>query len=189
MSALASLERFGEEDLVFINWRSCRHCLQNKWPLVGSKRIWDTLIYEVKTFSCTICWQSYLHSILILKSNSSYTNCDLQIYFLVPKCASQGPTAFKFWCHKSCQLFRTPLTEGMLTKVERARGAGKLLFPDLNDDIHEGNELEMQFSNTWSSWNWAVTLMHRHLWIYQQYLNPTLDQILVLKYQMIVCLF
>ena len=38
--------------------------------------------------------------------------------------------------------------------------------------IHKGNELEMQFSNTWSSWNWAVTLMHRHLWIYQQYLNP-----------------
>ena len=33
MSALASLERFGEEDLVFINWRSCRHCLQNEWPL------------------------------------------------------------------------------------------------------------------------------------------------------------
>ena len=25
---------------------------------------------------------------------------------------------------------------------------GKLIFPDLNDDIHEGNELEMQFSNT-----------------------------------------
>ena len=33
MSALASLERFGEEDIVFINWRSCRHCLQNEWPL------------------------------------------------------------------------------------------------------------------------------------------------------------
>ena len=35
MSALASLERFGEEDLVFINWRSCRHCLQNEWPLLS----------------------------------------------------------------------------------------------------------------------------------------------------------
>ena len=31
--ALANLERFGEDDLVFINWRSCRHCLQNEWPL------------------------------------------------------------------------------------------------------------------------------------------------------------
>ena len=30
MSALASLEMFGEEDLVFINWRLCRHCLQNE---------------------------------------------------------------------------------------------------------------------------------------------------------------
>ena len=45
-------------------------------------------------------------------------------------------------------IFRTPLTEGILTKVESARGARKLLFPDLNDDIHQGNELEMQFSNT-----------------------------------------
>ena len=33
MSALASLERFGEEYLVFINWSLCRHCLQNEWPL------------------------------------------------------------------------------------------------------------------------------------------------------------
>ena len=32
MSALASFEMFGEEDLIFINWRSCRHCLQNEWP-------------------------------------------------------------------------------------------------------------------------------------------------------------
>ena len=38
--------------------------------------------------------------------------------------------------------FRTPLAEGILTKVERTRRAKKLLFPDLNDDIHEGNELE-----------------------------------------------
>ena len=37
MSALASLERFGEENLVFINWRSCRHCLQNEWPLREKK--------------------------------------------------------------------------------------------------------------------------------------------------------
>ena len=35
MSALASLDRFGEGDLVFINQRSCRHCLQNEWPLVN----------------------------------------------------------------------------------------------------------------------------------------------------------
>ena len=33
MSALTSLERFGEEDLAFINWRSCRRCLQKEWPL------------------------------------------------------------------------------------------------------------------------------------------------------------
>ena len=33
MSALASLERFGKKDLVFINWRSCKHCLQNERPL------------------------------------------------------------------------------------------------------------------------------------------------------------
>ena len=34
MPGLASLKRFGEDDLVFINWRSCRHCLQNEWPLI-----------------------------------------------------------------------------------------------------------------------------------------------------------
>ena len=32
MSALANLERFGEEDPFSINWRSCRHCLQSEWP-------------------------------------------------------------------------------------------------------------------------------------------------------------
>ena len=35
MSALASLERFGEEDPFFINWRSCRYCLQSEWALHG----------------------------------------------------------------------------------------------------------------------------------------------------------
>ena len=33
MTAFASLERFSEEDFFFINWRSCRHCLQSEWPL------------------------------------------------------------------------------------------------------------------------------------------------------------
>ena len=33
MSALATLESFGEKYLVFLKWRSCRHCLQIKWPL------------------------------------------------------------------------------------------------------------------------------------------------------------
>ena len=33
MPAQASVERFGEKDLVFIKWRSCRHCFRNKWTL------------------------------------------------------------------------------------------------------------------------------------------------------------
>ena len=33
MSALASLERFGEKDPFFKKWRSCRHCLQSEWVL------------------------------------------------------------------------------------------------------------------------------------------------------------
>ena len=37
MSALASLERVGEEDLFFINWRWCRQCLQNEWPPLVNK--------------------------------------------------------------------------------------------------------------------------------------------------------
>ena len=40
MSALASLERFGEENLVFINWRYCRHGLKNKWPLACNLSVW-----------------------------------------------------------------------------------------------------------------------------------------------------
>ena len=27
------MERFREEYLIFLNWRLCRHCLQNEWPL------------------------------------------------------------------------------------------------------------------------------------------------------------
>ena len=34
MSGGDSLERFGEKDLVFIKWRSCRHCFKNEWTLV-----------------------------------------------------------------------------------------------------------------------------------------------------------
>ena len=34
MSALASLEKFGEEYLVFLNWKSYKHSLQNEWSLV-----------------------------------------------------------------------------------------------------------------------------------------------------------
>ena len=33
MSALASLERFGEKDTFFKKWRSCRRCLQSEKPL------------------------------------------------------------------------------------------------------------------------------------------------------------
>ena len=33
MPAGASLERFGDKDLVFINWRLCRHCFKNQWTL------------------------------------------------------------------------------------------------------------------------------------------------------------
>ena len=34
MSAGASLEKFGEKDLVFIKWRSCTHFFKNEWTLV-----------------------------------------------------------------------------------------------------------------------------------------------------------
>ena len=44
-SALASLERFGKEYLVLLNWRSCRHCLQNEWPLIGLQQKLLKLMY------------------------------------------------------------------------------------------------------------------------------------------------
>ena len=43
MSALNSLERFGEEDPFFIKWRSCRHCLQSEWPL--RRKIIQKILY------------------------------------------------------------------------------------------------------------------------------------------------
>ena len=47
MSALTSLERFCEEDLVFINWRLCRHCLQNEWSLCHFKKAWIKFDTEI----------------------------------------------------------------------------------------------------------------------------------------------
>ena len=29
------VERFGEKDLVFMKWRSCRHCFKNEWTLAS----------------------------------------------------------------------------------------------------------------------------------------------------------
>ena len=60
MSAMASLERFGEEDVIFINWRSCRHCLQNEWPLV------DTIHsrYQTKCYYASRCFQWQYHFLL-----------------------------------------------------------------------------------------------------------------------------
>ena len=53
---------------------------------------------------------------------------------------------------RSCLADLQNSTEGILTKVERTRRAKKLLFPDLNDDIHEGNELEMDLSGSLGKW-------------------------------------
>ena len=39
MSAGARLERFGEKDLVFIKWRSCRHCSRNLFISIS----WNSL--------------------------------------------------------------------------------------------------------------------------------------------------
>ena len=48
---------------------------------------------------------------------------------------------------RSCLADLHSSTEGILTKVERARRTRKVLFPNLNEDIHEGNELEMNKLN------------------------------------------
>ena len=72
MSALASLERFGEEYLVFLNWRSCRHCLQNEWPLVSKShhhcfwRIFFSFGNEW-TLQRTLDWSNLIHLRLVLQ--------------------------------------------------------------------------------------------------------------------------
>ena len=47
MPAGASLERFGEKDLVFIKWRLRRHCFKNKRTLVSTS--WNSLNDNKKT--------------------------------------------------------------------------------------------------------------------------------------------
>ena len=37
MSALASLEKFGEMGSFFKKWTSFRHCLQSEWALIGNE--------------------------------------------------------------------------------------------------------------------------------------------------------
>ena len=64
VSSLTSLERFGDKDFVFINWRLCRHCLQNEWPLVNliiSKTIYIYLSWKTNEFQSLIltpAWQN-----------------------------------------------------------------------------------------------------------------------------------
>ena len=49
MFAGASLERFGEKDIVFINWRSHRHCFKNEWTLGNNtQRSQKTLLKKNK---------------------------------------------------------------------------------------------------------------------------------------------
>ena len=48
---------------------------------IGSKKIWDELIYEVKTLSSTVFWSSCLHPIKF----KSCTNFELHEFFLFPK--------------------------------------------------------------------------------------------------------
>ena len=64
MSALASLERFDEEDLVFINLRSCRYCLQNEWPL-SMYYFHFLVVYGLDRYlSNPISYGNYMHFIL-----------------------------------------------------------------------------------------------------------------------------
>ena len=56
MSALASLERFGEEDPLFINWRSRRHCLQSEWPLLTVIVLVKQLFYCQYQYYIRWCW-------------------------------------------------------------------------------------------------------------------------------------
>jgi hypothetical protein len=50
MSALAILESFGEEDLVFKNSKLCRHCLQNEWPLMQAVLLGGQFMYWQQGF-------------------------------------------------------------------------------------------------------------------------------------------
>ena len=70
MSALASLERFGEEYFVFLNWRSCRHCglylfnwmfYQNWQNLVCSQTHNEELhFFENENVSISSFWKVFI---------------------------------------------------------------------------------------------------------------------------------
>ena len=63
--------------------------------LVGSKTIWDTRIYVVKTLSCMF----FRLFALTLLNNSSCTNCELIKFFLVSrKCISRPYCIMRLFC-------------------------------------------------------------------------------------------
>ena len=74
MSALASLERFGEEDLVFINWRSC---LQNEWPLICVS-YWISAKRKVELLAAQSCSGHPPHSGRIGRSLDGCARCALK---------------------------------------------------------------------------------------------------------------
>ena len=93
MSALASLENFRVEDLIFVNWRLCRHCLQSEWPLVVLT-IWNPLelfiFHNIRKYSDIVCYLIISNSarIELAKANWSYDVLKLSI---------QSPKKFTFW--------------------------------------------------------------------------------------------
>ena len=106
MSALASLERFGEEAPFFINWRSCKHCLQSEWPLVS---IFFPYCTHLKVFGGNnrpdptrflnhwnsrwinrICWSEYIPSIHYIRTVNWIFICN-QSFMRNAKSTSFGP--------------------------------------------------------------------------------------------------
>ena len=67
MSAGASLERFGERDLVFIKWKSRKRCFKNELTLVIEKNFQNSKIDVLKICLVRACRLFYNNLIFVLQ--------------------------------------------------------------------------------------------------------------------------
>ena len=101
MLAGAALERFGERDLEFINWRSCRCCLKNEWTLIITILLFFVFCLQVNLFQKP----SFLHQLI----HNMTRDCSLNS----PKNTSSEHVLYKNCC---CFLFCFDIQNNICTQ-------------------------------------------------------------------------
>ena len=145
ISAGASLERFGEKDIVFIKWRSCRHCFKNEWNLI---KIWFSR--DTNNF---LKENTYLNN---LKDSSNFqriTNCG---NFNAMMLIAHAPLWLKFikgyfaLCFKKCwnqkklclNFFHQQISRKEISSIHILRGAKPFFHLETSLLPGKGNTFE-----------------------------------------------